>query len=182
MAIFFLSLWTSIWFDLLFDSLICTLSLTIEFRNSRYSSIPLGKSLRVPFPSNPTNLSQVRSKKYRSCEITTSVPAKLSNKSSSAVKVSTSKSLGGSSKSKTLELRINNRVNCNLHFSLRDKFLTVVCCPRNKTQVARTVEMPTLLSYRQVQPYEQFFRSTHNNECGLFRFIKSLNLLTNLIL
>ena len=104
------------------------LSCPLFAHSFKYSSIPPGRSRSFASPSSPTKRSQTRSRKYLSCEITKSVPPKESNKSSSAVKVSTSKSFVGSSRSKTLGLSISNLVNCNLRRSPPDKSPTGVHC------------------------------------------------------
>ena len=65
--------------------------------------------------------SHTRSKKYRSCETTTSAPGQVSSRSSSTASVSTSRSFVGSSSSNTLGPPSNKRRTCNRRRSPPDR-------------------------------------------------------------
>ena len=83
--------------------------------------MPPGRSVSPPSPNNATTLSHTRSTRYRSCEITTSVPGHESSRSSSCCSVSMSRSLVGSSSSSTFGSAISSRRSCNRRRSPPDR-------------------------------------------------------------
>ena len=69
----------------------------------------------------------MRSRNHRSCEMTITLPAKPSNASSSARSVSTSRSLDGSSSSRTFAPDISVLARCSLPRSPPDNWPTIFC-------------------------------------------------------
>ena len=90
--------------------------------------MPPGRSVSPPSPNNATTLSHTRSTRYRSCEITTSVPGHESSRSSSCCSVSMSRSFVGSSSSSTFGSAISSRHSCSRRRSPPDRSETGVHC------------------------------------------------------
>ena len=95
---------------------------------SRYSSIPPGRWVILPSPNSAITASATRSIRYRSWLTTSSVPGQESSRSSSADRVSVSRSLVGSSSTSTFGSAIRIRSNCNRRRSPPDRSATRVHC------------------------------------------------------
>ena len=97
-------------------------------RASRYCWIPPGRFVRLPSPNSAQVVSQIRSTRYRSCEMTTMVPTQPSSRLSSSCRVSMSRSLVGSSSSRTFGSAISTRVSCSRRRSPPERSPTGVRC------------------------------------------------------
>src|SRR3954454_11423454 len=97
-------------------------------RRARYSSTPPGSAASEPSPRSATTESQTRSTKYRSWLTTSTVPGNESSRSSSAVSVSMSRSLVGSSSSRTFGSPMSSRSSCSRRRSPPDRSPTGVHC------------------------------------------------------